>query len=268
MTLIDKYGRTVNYLRISVTDRCNLRCSYCMPPGNIETIPQSEILSYEEIYEFVKIAVTMGIDRVKITGGEPLVRKDVSKLIELLSSINGIKDLAMVTNGTLLSKFADELVHAGLKRINISFDTLDPQKYSRITGGGNIDDVISGIFSAKKCGLSPIKINCVIEKSPDEKDAIEVAKFAKENNLEVRFIRKMNLREGNFWEVEHGKGGKCIECNRLRLMCNGELVPCLFSDIRLNIKRLSYADAIKQAIFSKPLRGKRSFMNQFYSIGG
>jgi GTP 3',8-cyclase len=266
--MFDSYNRNINYLRISVTDKCNLRCVYCMPAEGVKSMDHKEILSLEEIFEFTKTAVKFGIDKVRITGGEPLVRKNIVHLVSMLSSLKEIKDLSMTTNAILLEQMAKPLADAGLQRINISLDTVDADKYSEITRGGDIKQVVRGIVAAQFAGLSPIKINCVIDNSPEEPDAIGVREFCKDVGVEVRFIHRMDLESGDFSIVEGGTGGNCRICNRLRLSANGLLRPCLFSDISYNIRELGYEEALKQAVSEKPECGTFSITNKFNSIGG
>lgn len=266
--MLDQFGREINYLRISVTDRCNLRCIYCMPETGIELIKHQDVLSYEEIYEFVKVAVNYGITKVRFTGGEPLVRKGFPQLVKMISSIKQIKDLSLTTNGILLAQQAKDLKEAGLNRVNISLDAINKNEYARITRGGNIDDVLNGINAAKEAGLTPIKINCVIKKSVNEPNAIEVKKFCEENNLLPRFIPEMDIEKGEFSIVHGGNGGDCANCNRLRLTSNGYLKPCLFNDLSVNIRKLNYHNAMKYVIENKPACGVASISHKFYNIGG
>lgn len=266
--MFDSYNRSINYLRISITDRCNLRCKYCMPENGIQLLQHGDILSLEEIVDFTKVAVEKGINKVRVTGGEPLVRKGVVNLIQLLSDIKGIKDLSMTTNGILLEDFAKPLADAGLKRINISLDTVDADKYYTLTRGGDLKQVIKGIVAAKTASLAPIKINCVVNESSEEHDAIGVKDFCKRMELEVRFIHRMNLHTGEFEIVEGGSGGNCELCNRLRLSSDGKLRPCLFNDIAINIRETGYEQAIDMAIAQKPECGTVSSMNKFNEIGG
>ena len=195
-------------------------------------------------------------DKVRITGGEPLVRKNITLLVRMLASIEGIRDLSMTTNGTLLSKYASELKRAGLQRVNISLDTIDPERYSKITRTGRIEDVFEGIEAARKAGLLPIKVNCVIIESENEPDALLVAEYCRKNNLEVRFIEQMSLRGGRFSVVHGGEGGNCTLCNRLRLTANGILRPCLFSDMEIDIRKTGYTEALTRALEIKPASGK------------
>ncbi|MHC4294007.1 MAG: GTP 3',8-cyclase MoaA [Planctomycetota bacterium] len=268
MSAFDRYDRRIDHLRISVTDRCNLRCVYCIPPGGVEFIPHEEILSFEEIYEVARAAIEMGIDKIRITGGEPLMRKDIPKLVKMLAGIDGIKDLAMTTNGVLLAEFALELKLSGLRRVNVSLDAMDPDRYRLITRGGELQCVLAGIDAAVAADLRPLKLNCVIERSPDEPDARSVAAFAEEKKLEARFIRRMDLAAGRFWKVEGGRGGHCSRCNRLRLSSNGTIRPCLFSDLGFSVREFGARGAIEMAINSKPLSGKTARTTGLYAIGG
>lgn len=266
--MLDKYNRKINYLRISVTDRCNFRCIYCMPEEGVVFKKHSDILSFEEIQEVVKVSVSMGIDKIRLTGGEPLVRKDIVRLVKMIAEVDGVKDIAMTTNGALLEKFAGPLADAGLHRINISLDTLDPEKFAATTRKGNINSVLKGIEAAKKAGLSPIKVNCVITSKTDEPDALDVKEYCIKNGLQVRFIEKMNLKTGHFGIVHGGSGGDCNVCNRLRLTSDGKMKPCLFSDIEYDIRELGIEEAIKLAIGAKPQKGTVSNNGFFHNIGG
>jgi GTP 3',8-cyclase len=266
--MFDRFNRKLDYLRISVTDRCNLRCTYCMPEEGIILFPHNEILSFDEIAGFTRVAVEKGIKKVRITGGEPLVRKEITTLIRMISEIKGIEDFSMTTNGTLLNRYAHELKIAGLQRVNISLDTVDPEKFRAITRYGNLNDVFEGITAAKDAGLIPVKINCVIRDTSEEKEAREVTKFCKKNNLEIRYIRQMDLLNGHFSVVEGGTGGDCEKCNRLRLTSNGKLKPCLFSNIEFDIKKTGFESALKLAAEFKPQCGSINETGTFYNIGG
>ncbi len=191
----DTYNRGIDYLRISVTDRCNLRCIYCMPPEGIPLIPHDEILSFEEITAVVRVAVDMGINKIRLTGGEPLVRSEIAKLISMIASIDGIKDISMSTNGILLSKYASELTDAGLNRVNISLDTLRYDRFKYITRTDNFSDVLKGIDAAFKVGLNPVKINMVPLKGVNEDEILDFAKLTLEEGWHVRFIEHMSIHE-------------------------------------------------------------------------
>lgn len=265
--MLDRFNRNINYLRISVTDRCNLRCTYCMPEEGIKLLRHEDILSYDAITSFTEVAVANGVTKVRITGGEPLVRKGITTLVRMISDIKGISDLSMTTNGTLLKQFAYGLRAAGLHRINISLDSVHPEKFKEITRSGNIIDVIEGINAAKNAGLHPVKINCVIKESKEE-EAKSVTSFCKDNNLEIRYIRQMDLVKGHFSTVDGGTGGDCPSCNRLRLTANGKLKPCLFNDMEFDIMELGFEKALKMAVELKPECGSKNETDAFYNIGG
>lgn len=266
--MYDRFNRRINYLRISVTDRCNLRCFYCMPEEGIRLLNHDDILTYEEMAEVVEVAAGKGISKVRVTGGEPLVRKGIVHFIALLERIQGIEDLSMTTNGTLLEEFAQPLAEAGLHRVNISLDTLDPGLYRKVTRGGDVTAVINGIRAAKRTGLTPVKINCVVLEDEKKQDLERMKQFAAEEGVELRYIHQMNLGKGHFSVVEGGEGGKCELCNRLRLTANGKIKPCLFSDLEFDIRELGIAKAIRQAVQWKPEKGTVNSKDLFCSIGG
>jgi cyclic pyranopterin phosphate synthase len=239
-----------------------------MPEEGVPFIPHSEILSLEEIAEVAREAVSLGFDKIRLTGGEPLVRKGIVDLVGMLSEIEGIKDLAMTTNGILLSRYAKDLKKAGLHRVNVSLDSLDPERYAQITRRGKLQDVLDGIEAAREAGLFPIKINTVILRDNDRSEALKVAEFAKNQGYQIRFIRQMDLQAGEFWVVEGGDGGDCPRCNRLRLSSKGIIYPCLFSDSGYDIREYGIREALLQAVANKPAQGVISSHNTFYGLGG
>jgi cyclic pyranopterin phosphate synthase len=196
--LVDTYDRTINYIRISVTDRCNLRCKYCVD-GSFGFIPHTEILSYEEILRFAKIAARLGVKKVRLTGGEPLARKDIGYLLKEINSIEGIDDVSLTTNGVFLGERIEELKEAGLKRINISLDTMKKERFAFITGVDAFDDVIKGIEKAVYAGLNPIKVNTVIIKGFNDDEILNFVKAAKKWNHHVRFIEFMPFGDSTLW---------------------------------------------------------------------
>ena len=198
--LVDTFGRTHNNLRISVTDRCNIRCFYCMPETGVEFVDRSEILSFEEIEHFVRVAAGLGIDKIRVTGGEPLVRRDLPRLIEKLIAIPGIRDLAVTTNGVLLAEQARSLYDAGLRRLNIHLDTLDRARFLHITRRDELDKVLEGIETCRELGFGPIKINAVAVKGLTEADVVPLARFGRERGIEVRFIEFMPLDAQELWD--------------------------------------------------------------------
>ena len=198
----DSFGRRINYLRISLTDRCNLRCRYCMPEEGIEKFQHEDMLTLEETYKIAEAFVELGIDKIRFTGGEPLVRKGIVGLVSRISKLKGIKDLAMTTNGTLLGKYAKELKEAGLNRVNVSLDTLDKDKYKEITRGGSIDRFWSGIEEARRVGLQPIKINTVLVGGFNEDEVLDLVNLTKDREIDVRFIELMPIGEAAGWAEE------------------------------------------------------------------
>jgi len=270
--MYDLYKREITYLRISVTDRCNLACRYCMPERMPEHMPGpvggEGILNFEEIVEVVQTLAPLGISKIRLTGGEPLVRKEVDQLVSMISGIDGIREITMTTNGHLLSVMATRLARAGLHRVNVSLDTLDPDRYRQITRGGDIRRVRKGIDAALGAGLGPVKINCVLmpETTPDE--IRDLKEFGQSLGIEVRFIRQMHLGAGKFWKVEGGEGGQCSICNRIRLTADGRFIPCLFSNKEYSIRDYGIMEAFSMTIRQKPRRGLVNSRNTFYGIGG
>lgn len=266
--MLDRFNRKITYLRISVTDRCNLRCIYCMPEEGVKLIPHDEILSFEEIVEVCKTAVDLGVNKIRLTGGEPLVRKGIVDLVGSIAKIEGVKDLNMTTNGILLEQYAQQLKNAGLMRVNISLDTLDPDEYTRITRGGDIKAVIKGIVATQKAGLEPIKLNAVVFDKDDDSMKLALKDFAKKMDVQIRFISQMNLETGSFSIVDGGTGGDCAICNRIRLTANGFIKPCLFSDDEYSVRELGAKEAILKAVQFKPEKGVTCTHRNFYNIGG
>ncbi len=268
----DQFGREITYLRISVTDRCNLRCIYCMPEDGIPLIPHSQMLSYEEILDFTRYAVSRGITKVRLTGGEPLVRKGIQSLIHDLAAIPEIKDLAMTTNGILLKEMARDLREAGLHRINISLDTLDAERYRTLTRGGKLGKVLEGIQAAKKAGFgrpgSPIKINCVLLPETGKEELEKLRVFTLKEGLELRLIHCMDLKKGSFTKVEGGEGGDCPHCYRIRLTSTGILKPCLFNNLGYDIRVLGAQKALDDALHNKPASGSTNTCESFHYLGG
>ncbi|OGC22325.1 radical SAM protein [candidate division WOR-1 bacterium RIFOXYB2_FULL_42_35] len=266
--MLDQYNRDIYYLRIAVTDLCNLRCTYCMPKEGIKLKKHEEILSFEDFFEIVKVAIKLGFYKFRLTGGEPLVRRGIIDLVKMLAQINGVKTLAMTTNGLLLPQYAKELKKAGLSRLNISLDSLKPEKYKEITRGGKLEDVLAGIKSSCEAGFEKTKLNAVIVDgfNDDEKDNLK--KFAEENKMKIRFIKKMDLKSGDYYGVEGGEGGDCSICNRIRLTADGKLRSCLFSDYEVDVRQVGIEQAFRQVIGNKPAKGEKSLKREMIEIGG
>ena len=266
--MIDRFGRLIDYLRISVTDRCNLRCRYCMPSDGVPLLPPEDILRFEEIVEVARVAADLGVSKVRLTGGEPLVRRGIETLVGMLAAIEGLTDLAMTTNAQLLSQHAAAMAAAGLRRVNVSLDAIDPLRYAAITRGGDVRQALAGIDAARQAGLNPVKLNCVVEPEGQGRDARDVAAYARSEGMEVRFIQQMNLAAGCFSVVQGGSGGDCARCNRLRLTSDGQIRPCLFSDLSFGVRRLGAAEAIGRAVAEKPSSGSTCSNRPIHSIGG
>ncbi len=199
LPLLDTFGRLHNNLRISVTDRCNVRCFYCMPEEGQKYAPREQILSFEEIERFARVAVSLGVNKIRVTGGEPLVRKDLPVLIGKLSAIPGVRDLALTTNGVLLAKHAQALYDAGLRRLNVHLDTLDRERFLKITRRDDLGKVLEGIDLAERIGFGPIKINAVAVKNLVEPDIVPLARFGRERGIEIRYIEFMPLDSQGLW---------------------------------------------------------------------
>lgn len=271
----DHFGRQIDYMRVSLVDRCNLRCVYCMPAEGIEKVPHESILRYEEFLKIIRAGARLGIQKVRFTGGEPLILKGIAQLIRETSKIPEIKDISLTTNGILLADMAEELQGAGLTRVNISLDTLDPEKYQRITRGGDITSVFRAIDKCLQLGLTPVKLNTVLIRGINDDEIDGLIKFSQEKDVHIRFIEIMPIGEGQRYEggliksdevlVNHpelqfiktngvasiyskpGARGTvgfispmsckfCNECNRIRITAQGTLKPCLHSRDELDLK--------------------------------
>ena len=189
--MIDKHSRKISYLRVSVTELCNLRCVYCMPPGGSELSDRDEILSFEEILKIIKHGVSLGVNKIRLTGGEPLVRRDITSLIKQISDIEGINDIALTTNGVNLKEYAGALKESGLSRLNISLDTLKADRFSDITRGGNIQDVFDGVEEVLKVGFTGTKMNTVIMRGQNDDEILDFVRYIRERDIELRFIELM-----------------------------------------------------------------------------
>ncbi len=295
----DKFGREIDYLRISVTDLCNLRCRYCMPESGIQKNSHEHILSVEEIISAAQAASEIGMRKIRITGGEPLVRKGIIKICEGIGGADGVKELCMTTNGILLPQYAKQLKQAGVDRLNISIDTLEPSKYRYITRTGELKDALAGIEAAQKAGFTHTKINSVLIEGFNTDEIEAFADFTKEYNVEVRFIELMPIGEakeknrftsaeniisklrgysftgmdGVAAMFENGSSrigfitavscGFCSSCNKLRLMADGYIRTCLYGDDSICIKgynKTEMKEAFIRAVSEKP-ESKESFGN-------
>ncbi len=285
--LIDKFDRKIDYIRVSVTSRCNFRCLYCMPNTPFDWIPHEKVMRYEEMFEFLKLAIDEGVNKIRITGGEPLLRKDLDKFIKMLYDYKPELDLALTTNGYYLSEMAKTLKKAGLKRVNISLDSLKPEVAKKIAQKDVLDKVLKGIDEAINVGLG-VKLNTVVMKGINDNEILDLLKFAENKNLTIRFIEFMeneraypdikrvdskeilekiskeyNFKElpkdnsaSNYFEMDNGykfgiiephSDNFCKKCNRIRLTAEGFLIPCLFFTESYNIKEAIRDGNIKKA---------------------
>lgn len=287
--MLDAEGRSIEYLRLSVTDRCNCRCTYCMPAGGVPMLCHHDICSFEELARMVRVAAGLGVRKVRLTGGEPLVRRGVVDLVALLHQIDGIDELAMTTNATLLAPVAADLRAAGLSRLNVSLDTLDPARYAQITRGGRLEDALGGIEAARAAGFGRIKINCVLIGGVNDDEVAGLAGLARTGDVDVRFIELMPIGEAASWprasfvpaervlqalpELEpagrdgvaelfcapgwRGRVGLirpmshrfCAGCTRIRITADGKLKPCLHTSTEINLRGLDDA-ALKRAFLA------------------
>jgi cyclic pyranopterin phosphate synthase len=207
LPFIDPFGRVHDDLRLSITDRCNLRCAYCMPEDPT-WYPRSQILSYEELTRLARIAIRHGVRKIRVTGGEPLVRRDVADFVASLAALPGLTDLSLTTNAVLLAPMARRLAEAGLRRLNVSLDTLDRARFEALTGRDRLDDVLAGLTAARAAGLSPIKINAVLLRGVNDDDVLPLAALGRRNGYEVRFIECMPLANGGAWDPSRVVSGR------------------------------------------------------------
>ncbi len=249
--LIDSFGRVHTNLRISVTDRCNIRCFYCMPLEDVQFKPRDEILSFEEIERFVRVLAGCGVNKVRLTGGEPLVRQDLARLVAKLVRIEGINDLALTTNGVLLADQAQALHDAGLHRLNISLDTLDEATFQRISRRAGLDRVLAGIAAAQQVGFRRIRLNAVAIRGLSETDIVPLGRFAREYGFEMRFIEFMPLDADGHWQSSQVLSGATIR-SMLELEF-GRLVPLPIDDPSQPAVDYEFADGSGRIGFINPV---------------
>ncbi|MBI1921448.1 MAG: GTP 3',8-cyclase MoaA [Geobacter sp.] len=220
MKLIDSYGRQINYLRLSVTDRCNLRCVYCMPADGVPQVSHGDILSYEELLELARITVSLGVEKIRVTGGEPLVRKGIVEFLARLAEIPGLRHLVLTTNGLLLEEMAEGLKAAGVQRLNISLDSLQPAKFAEITRGGDVARVLAGIEAAGRAGFPPVKINMVVMRGVNDDEIVDFAAMTLDRPCSVRFIEYMPTAGANDWQNQTVSGQDILERIAARFRLN------------------------------------------------
>jgi cyclic pyranopterin phosphate synthase len=268
--MFDAYKRKINYLRVSVTDRCNLRCTYCMPEAGVVLKEHADILSYEKIIRVVAVAAKMGIGKIRLTGGEPLVRRNIPFLVRELKALPGIAEVSMTSNGTLLERWAAELKKAGLDRLNISLDTLDEDKYRQITRGGDMRQALAGIAAAARAGFAGSKINMVLIPGFNDGEVGAMKRFCLENDLRLQRIHHYSLYDlqGTQRALAAERPLACPICNRLRLTADGKLKPCLFSDLEFAVDFSDIAGSIRRTVLAKPQHGTRCLGRENWQIGG
>lgn len=251
LPLVDSYGRVHTNLRISVTDRCNIRCFYCMPNENVRFKPRAEILTFEEITRFVRMMVRLGVNKLRLTGGEPLVRAELPDLVAQLATLPGITDLALTTNGMLLAEQAQALKAAGLQRLNISLDGLQEETFRRIARREGLDQVLAGIFAAKEAGFERIRLNAVSIRGITEAEIVPLGEFARQHGLEMRFIEFMPLDAENQWETQQVLSG--AEVRRKLEDAFGPLVPIQRNDASQPAVDFQFADGVGRIGFINPV---------------
>jgi GTP 3',8-cyclase len=239
-TLIDTFGRTHDSLRISVTDRCNIRCFYCMPEEAAQFAQRQEILTFEEIERFVRVAATLGVNKLRLTGGEPLLRRNLPRLIERLNTVPGIQDIALTTNAVILEQHAQALYDAGLRRLNIHLDTLDRARFKQITRRDDLPRVLAGIDAAVRVGFKRIKLNIVAVKGLVEPDIVPIAHYCRERGFEPRYIEFMPLDSQSLWDR-----GRVLLADDIAAMLSREISPLVEvpdRDLRAPATDFAYAD--------------------------
>jgi cyclic pyranopterin phosphate synthase len=217
---VDAYERKIDYLRISVTDRCNLRCVYCMPPEGIDLAESKNILRYEEIMRLVRLSAAHGISKIRVTGGEPLVRKGIIEFLHDVASTPGIKDLSLTTNGVLLKSYAQQLKDAGLKRVNVSLDSLKRERFLQMTRGDNLKEVLEGLEEAQKVGLTPVKLNMVVIKGFNDDEIVDFALMSKTRPYHIRYIEYMPFNTQEGWQRD-----KCITAKEIKERIEQSIEP-------------------------------------------
>jgi cyclic pyranopterin phosphate synthase len=249
--LIDRFGRVHSDLRISITDRCNIRCFYCMPAENVRFKPRSELLTFEEIERFAGVVARMGVNKLRLTGGEPLVRNGLPGLVGRLAAVPGIRDIALTTNGILLAEQAQALKDAGLRRLNISLDALSAEKFKQITRREGYERVLEGIFTAQRVGFKRIKLNAVAIRGLTEEEVIPLGEFGRRHGLEVRFIEFMPLDADDAWQNDQVLSG--AEIRRILEEGIGPLVPLPVDDPSQPATDYEFADGIGRIGFINPV---------------
>ena len=265
--MFDRFNRPITYLRISVTDKCNLRCRYCMPPEGVPPRRHDDLMSFEQMTAVAGASVHLGVSKIRLTGGEPLVKRGIVDLVRMLAGIEGLEHLAMTTNGTLLSTFAQPLREAGLDSLNISLDTLDAERYRFLTRVGRIEDALAGLDAARREGF-PVKVNMVVLKDTRSEEVDGMRQFCAERGLRLQLINHFDLGSEKSDSYGFDRPPSCARCNRIRLMADGKLKPCLHSDLEVKLDFSRLEECLREAAFSKPERGGACRNRAMSQIGG
>lgn len=265
--MYDSYNRRIDYLRISVTDKCNLRCRYCMPEEGVPVRRHEDFLSFEQITAVVRAAVRLGVTKVRLTGGEPLVKRGIVELVGMIRGVEGLRQLAMTTNGTLLTRYAAPLKAAGLDSLNISLDTLDAQRYRHLTRVGDIRLVLAGIDAAVAEHF-PVKINMVVLADTSAREIEELRRFCSERGLTLQLINHYDLTSEKRDQYHYDRPPRCEECNRIRLLADGTLKPCLHSDEEIPVDLADIEGSLLRTVARKPERGSVCTGRSMMEIGG
>jgi cyclic pyranopterin phosphate synthase len=265
--MFDSYDRQIDYLRISVTDKCNLRCRYCMPAEGVPPRSHEEFLTLEQIVEVVRVAVRLGLTKIRLTGGEPLVKRGIVELVRMIREVEGVRHLGMTTNGVLLARYAVPLREAGLDSVNVSLDTLEPERYSHITRGGDIRRVMGGIQAARQAGF-PIKVNMVVLEDTGEEAIEAMRRFCAREGLTLQLINHYSLGREKLDDYAYDRPPRCRACNKIRLLADGTLKPCLHSNEEIPLDLANIEESLRRTIAGKPERGGTCTNRPMIGIGG
>jgi cyclic pyranopterin phosphate synthase len=265
--MYDSYKRRIDYLRISVTDKCNLRCRYCMPEEGVAARRHEDFLSHEKIVEVVRAAVGLGLTKIRLTGGEPLVKRGIVELAAMIRAVPGVRHLAMTTNGTLLARFAGGLRRAGLDSINISLDTLEEERYRYLTRGGRIQDALEGIAAARREGF-PVKLNMVVLEDTSPAEIERMRAFCRDKGLKLQLINHFDIASPKSEQYLFDRPPKCATCNKIRLLADGQLKPCLHSDQEIALDPSDIAGSLRRTVEAKPENGCACTNRLMSQIGG
>jgi len=265
--MYDSFDRSIDYLRISVTDKCNLRCRYCMPEDGVPPRRHEEFLSHERIVEVVRAAVGLGLTKIRLTGGEPLVKRGIVELAAMIRAVPGVRHLAMTTNGTLLVRYAPGLRQAGLDSLNVSLDTLEEERYRHLTRGGRVGEVLAGIDAALREAF-PVKINMVVMEDTSGREIQGMRDLCGRKGLALQLINHFDIGSAKREQYLFDRPPKCTTCNKIRLLADGQLKPCLHSDQEISLDPEDIEGSLRRTIEAKPANGCACTNRLMSQIGG